>query len=201
MDNIPMRGHCDSNEIWSKITRVLRSQIFDSDLHIRGHGSNAGPSTYMYRFRKKNSSMAPARTPRFCTTISNNPSRKFKGSGLNLIQDRLLVLLCPLLRDSWVIGLQTTHAIQILKLDNIDAVTAYVRVSFSNEDLESKNLYSLIKIDKLNKSLHKYTQEFNNSYSYWKTDIFVKAASYLHIGGVKVGALRAYLMINQQEGK
>jgi hypothetical protein len=39
------------------------------------------------------------------------------------------------------------HADEILKLDDIifDALTAYVRVRFSNENLEGKNLYSLIK--------------------------------------------------------
>jgi hypothetical protein len=39
------------------------------------------------------------------------------------------------------------HADEILKLDGIDALTAYVRVSFSNEDLEGNNSYSLIKLD------------------------------------------------------
>ena len=32
------------------------------------------------------------------------------------------------------------HAGEIFKLDNIDALTAYVRVSFCNEDLEGMNL-------------------------------------------------------------
>ena len=38
------------------------------------------------------------------------------------------------------------HADDIFKLDSIDALIAYVRVSFSNEDLEGKNSYSLIKL-------------------------------------------------------
>ena len=88
------------------------------------------------------------------------------------------------------------HADEIFKLDNIDALTAYVRVSFSNEDLEGMNLYSVIKSDHSDKSFHEYTQEFNSSYSYWKDDISVKAAAYLYIGGLKVGALRTNLMTN-----
>ncbi len=36
------------------------------------------------------------------------------------------------------------HADEIFKLDIIDALTAYVRVSFSSEDLKGINLYSLI---------------------------------------------------------
>jgi hypothetical protein len=95
-------------------------------------------------------------------------------------------------------NLAADHADEIFKLDNIDALTTYVRVSFSNEDSEGMNLYSLIKLDQFNKSLHEYTQEFKSSYSYWKDDISVKAATYLYIEGVKVGALRADLMTNSQ---
>ncbi len=55
------------------------------------------------------------------------------------------------------------HAEDIFKLDSIDALTAYVRVSFSNEDLKGKNVYTPIKSNQCDKSLHEYTQEFNNS--------------------------------------
>ena len=82
----------------------------------------------------------------------------------------------------------TYHADEIFKLDNIDTLTAYVRVSFYNEDLEDMNSYSLIKLYQLNKSLHEYMHEFDSSYSYWKDDIYVKAAAYLYIGGLKVKA-------------
>jgi hypothetical protein len=50
------------------------------------------------------------------------------------------------------------HADEIFKLDSIDAFTTYVRVGFSNEDLEGKNLYSLIKLGQGDKSLHEYSQ-------------------------------------------
>jgi hypothetical protein len=92
------------------------------------------------------------------------------------------------------------NADEILKLGNIDALTAYVRVSFSNEGLEGMNVYSLIELDQIDKSLQKYTQKFNSSYSYWKDDIYVKAVAYLYIGGLKVGALRAYLMTDWHAG-
>ena len=90
---------------------------------------------------------------------------------------------------------------EIFKLDNIDALTAYVRVSFSTEDLEGIKLYSLNKLDQFDKFFHDYTQEFNSSYFYWKDDISVKAAAYLHIGGLKLGALRADLMTNEHAVK
>ena len=66
-------------------------------------------------------------------------------------------------------------------------MTAYVRVSFSNEDLEGKILYSLIKSDQVDKSLRAYIQEFNNSNTYWKDNISVKVIAYLYIGGLKNG--------------
>jgi hypothetical protein len=88
------------------------------------------------------------------------------------------------------------HADEIFKLDIIDALNAYVHISFSNKDLEGMNLYSLVKLDQFDKSLHEYTHEFNSSYSYWKDDISVKAAAYLYIGGLRVGAIMADLMTN-----
>ena len=74
-------------------------------------------------------------------------------------------------------------------------------VSFVNEDLEGKNLYSLMRFDQIDKSLHEYTLEFNNSYSDWKDDVSVKFAAYLYIGGLKKGSVRANLMTNWQTGK
>ena len=67
--------------------------------------------------------------------------------------------------------------------------------------MEGMNLYSLFILDHVYKSFHEYTHEFNSSYSYWKDDISVKAAAYLYIGGLKVGALRVDLMTNWEECK
>ncbi len=68
MENISMRDHCDNNGIWAKSVRILRSQIFDRDLHNIGHGSNVGPLTNMYLFYI-NMNIAPSSTPRFYSTI------------------------------------------------------------------------------------------------------------------------------------
>jgi hypothetical protein len=96
--------------------------------------------------------------------------------------------------DVWA----ANHADEILKLDSIDALTAYVRVYFSIENLEGNNLYSLIKLYQFDKCLHEYSRVFNSSYSYWKGDMYisVKTAAYMYIGGLKVGALRANSMTN-----
>jgi hypothetical protein len=50
MDNVPMRDHCSSNELWAQTTNILRSKVFVCNLQIRGHGSNDGPLTNMSRF-------------------------------------------------------------------------------------------------------------------------------------------------------
>jgi hypothetical protein len=100
-----------------------------------------------------------------------------------------------------LINWASDHADEIFKLDNIDALTAYVRVSFSNEDLEGMHLYSLIKLDQFDKSLHEYTHEFNSSYPFWKNDISVDSVAYSYVGGLKAGALRTYLMTNWQACK
>ena len=36
MDNILMRDHGDSNNIWVELVKSLRSKIFDRDLRIKG---------------------------------------------------------------------------------------------------------------------------------------------------------------------
>ena len=67
--------------------------------------------------------------------------------------------------------------------------------------LAGMHLYSRIKLYQFDNSLHEYTQEFNNLYSYWKDDISVNADAYLYIGGLKFGALRANSMTNWYAGK
>ena len=94
------------------------------------------------------------------------------------------------------------HADDIFELDSIDALLAYVRVIFSNDEgLEDNNLSSLSKLYHFEKSLHEYIQELNSSYFYWKHDISVKVAAYQCIGGLKVRALRVDVMTNRQACK
>ncbi len=46
------------------------------------------------------------------------------------------------------------HADEILKLNYIDTLTAYVRVSSSNENLEGYKIDYLIRLDKFDKTLY-----------------------------------------------
>jgi len=98
-------------------------------------------------------------------------------------------------------NLAADHNAEIYGLQTLNDLITYVRVGFSIEDVEGKNLYSLIRVQQGEKSLTDYTQEFNSSYAYWKNSIDIKAAVYIYIGGLKNGALRADLMTNWQCNK
>ena len=53
MDNIPMRDYGDSNNIWTKLVKILRSKIFDRDLQLKGPVSIIGPLANMSWFLQK----------------------------------------------------------------------------------------------------------------------------------------------------
>ncbi len=83
-------------------------------------------------------------------------------------------------------------------MKTMDKLINYVRVSFSIENIEGKNLYSLLRLQQVELSLHEYTQEFNNSYVWWKASIDIKTAVYMYIGELKNWSLRADLVNNCQ---
>jgi hypothetical protein len=125
---------------------------------------------------------------------------KIQGFGINPDSNQAVVILVSSFTGklgNWA----SDHTAEIYALQTLDELIAYVRVGFSIEDVEGKNLYSLIQVKQNDKSLTDYTQEFNSAYSYWKNSIDVKAAVYIYIGGLKNGALRADLMTNWQVGK
>jgi hypothetical protein len=125
---------------------------------------------------------------------------KIQGFGINPDSNQAVVILVSSFTGklgNWA----SDHTTEIYALQTLDELIAYVRVGFSIEDVEGKNLYSLIQVKQNDKSLTDYTQEFNSAYSYWKNSIDVKAAVYIYIGGLKNGALRADLMTNWQMGK
>ena len=85
-----------------------------------------------------------------------------KGFGVDLNSKEAVTVVVSSFTGSlgnWADG----HVDEIVKLDSIDALTAYVRIILSNEDLEDKNLCSLIKLDQMDKYLHDFTQDLNSS--------------------------------------
>jgi hypothetical protein len=194
MDNIPMRYYGDSNKFWTELVKILRPTIFDLDLQIKGSMYTKGPLANMSRFLQKLEHCSGENAEKIYNRLKHS---KLKIKGFRIDPNSHEVVTVIVLSFTGHLGnLAAYHADEILKLDNIDALTVYVRVSFRNEDLEGIYLYSLIKLDHFDKPLHEDTHEFNSSNSYWKDDISVNSAAYLYIGGLKVGALRADLMTN-----
>ncbi len=98
---------------------------------------------------------------------------KIQGFGINPNSNQAVVVLvssftCKL--GNWT----SDHSAEIYDLATFDELIAYVRVDFFIEDVEGKNLYSLIRVHQGDKSLKHYTQEFNSSYAYWKSSIDIK---------------------------
>ena len=118
---------------------------------------------------------------------------------MNVVESAVIVLVSSFTGTlgNWA----SDHADESYKLTNVESLCKYVRVSFCIEDLEGKNLYALTELKQNESNLHDYTLSFNNSYSYWKTDITERATADLYIGGLKNGALRAHLMTNWNSNK
>ena len=55
------------------------------------------------------------------------------------------------------------HNSEIYEMKTMNEPINHVRVGFSIEDIEGKNLYSLLRLEQGEFSLHDYTQEFNMS--------------------------------------
>jgi len=68
-------------------------------------------------------------------------------------------------------------------MKTMDKLVSYARISFSIEDIEGNNVYSLFRLEQGELSLHDYTQEFNSSYAWWKGSIDIKAVVHMYIGG------------------
>jgi hypothetical protein len=177
----------------------MRSKIPDEALQLPDLSGRSGVTANLSRFLQK-LELCNGENPEYLHDHLKQSKLKVKGFGVDPNSREAVTVVVSSFTGSlgnWA----ADHADEIYKLDSIDALTAYARVSFSNKYLEGKNLYSLIKLDKGDKSLHEYTQEFNSSYSCWKDDIAVKVAVYMYIGGLKNGSVRAGLIFNWQFGK
>jgi len=161
------------------LVKILRSKIFDRNLQIKGLMSTTCPLANMSRFLQKLGHYSIENAEILHNHLKKS-KLKIKGFGIDPnSREDVTVIVCSFTchLGNWAAA---DHADNILKLNNIDALTAYVHVRFSTEDLEGMNLHSLIiKLDQIDISLHEYTHEFSSSYPYWKDDISVKAAAYL----------------------
>jgi hypothetical protein len=150
-----MRDYGDISKVWSELVKILRSKIFDRDLQIKGSMSTTGPLAAMSRFLHNLEYCSGENAKNFHDNLKQS-KLKNKGFGIDPNSREAGTVIVSSFTghlSDWA----ANHADELLKLDNIDALTAYVRVSFSNEDLEGMHLYSLIKFDQADKSLHEYT--------------------------------------------
>ena len=53
IDNIPIIDYSDSNKVWTRLVKILRSKVFDRDLQIKGLMSTTCPLANMSRFLQK----------------------------------------------------------------------------------------------------------------------------------------------------
>ena len=156
-----MRDHGDSNNFWAEFIKILGSKIFDRDFQIKGPVSTAGPLADTSRFLQKLEHCSGENAK----TLHNHLKQsklKIKVFGINPHSREVVSFIVSFLMGNlgnWV----ANHADETFKLESIDALTANIRASLSNADLEGMNLYSLINLDHFDKSLHEYTFEFHSS--------------------------------------
>jgi hypothetical protein len=189
-----MRDNDDNNSIWAETIRIMRNKVSDESLQLPDSYNHPNTASILSRFLQK-LELCSGENSEVLHDHLKQSKLKVKGFGIDLNSKEAVTVVVSSFTGSlgnWA----ADHMDEIFKLDSIDAFTAYVRVSFSNEVLEGKNLYSLIKLDQIDKSLHEYTQELNSCYIYWKDDISVKVAAYVYIGGLKNGSVRPDLMTN-----
>jgi hypothetical protein len=200
-DKHAMRDFNDENGIWAAVLVALKTKMpakeMDMNRHLNADGSK--DMVNMSRFLQKIEHCNGEDSVKLNNHLKQS-RLKIQGFGINPDSNQAVVILVSSFTGklgNWA----SDHTAEIYALQTLDELISYVRVGFSIEDVEGKNLYSLIQVKQNDKSLTDYTQEFNNAYSYWKNSIDVKAAVYIYIGGLKNGALRADLMTNWQMGK
>jgi hypothetical protein len=198
-DKNVMRDFSDENGLWAAVLTVLKTRVPAKDLDMNRHLLESTDTVNMSRFLQKlehcNGEDSTKLHNHFKQSIL-----KIKGFGINPDSKQGVVVLVSSFTGklgNWA----SDHSTEIYELTTIDDLIDYIRVGFSIEDVEGKNLYILLRLEQGEKSLHDYTQEFNTSYAWWKKSIDIKAAVYMYIGGLKNGALRADLMTNWQSGK
>ncbi len=143
--DIRMRDHDDSNGIWAETIRIMRSKILDEAFQLPDVSGRSGATANMSRFLQK-LELCNGENLEILHDHLKQSKLKVKGFGVDPNSKEAVTVVVSSFTGSlgnWA----ADHADEIFKLDSIDALTTFVRVNFSNEDLEGKNLYSLIKLD------------------------------------------------------
>jgi hypothetical protein len=78
--------------------------------------------------------------------------------------------------------------------NSVSQFVDFVRSSFVVKDYQAEHLQLLIKCEQNGPHHSEYIRKFNDSYSFWKSEISEKCAVYLFVLGLRSGPLRADLM-------
>jgi hypothetical protein len=143
--DIRIRDHDDSNHIWAETIRIMRSRVSDEPLQLPNSYGYKNTTSNLSRFLHK-LELCSGENAKVLHDHLKQSKYKVKGFGVDPNPKEVVTVLVSSFTGSlgdWV----ADHTDEIFKLDSIDALTAYVRVGFSNEGLEGKNLHSLIKLD------------------------------------------------------
>jgi hypothetical protein len=89
----------------------------------------------------------------------------------------------------------------LYNLNSVSQLVDFVRSSFVVKDYQAEHLQLLIKCEQNGHDISEYIRKFNDSFSFWKSDISEKCAVYLFVLGLRSGPLRADLMSAYGLGK
>jgi hypothetical protein len=89
----------------------------------------------------------------------------------------------------------------LYNLNSVSQLVDFVRSSFVVKDYQAEHLQLLIKCEQNGLDISEYIRKFNDSYSFWKSEISEKCAVYLFVIGLRSGPLRADLMSAYGLGK
>jgi hypothetical protein len=161
-----MRDYVDENGIWVAVLVILKTKMDAKGLDIYRLLNPDGSKdiVVMSRFLQKMEHCNGEDSIKLNNHLKQS-RLKIQGFGINPDSNQVVVVLISSFTSklgNWASDL----CAEIYDLKTLDKLIAYVRVGFSIEDVEGKNLYSIIRIHQGDTSLTYYAQEFNSSYAY-----------------------------------
>ena len=128
-----MRDHDDNNGVWAKAVRIMRSRIPDEVLQLPNSFGNPSTTSSVSRFLQK-LKLCTGENAEILHDHLKQSKLKNKGFGVDPnSKEAVTVVASSFTRPLG--NLAADHADEIIRVDTIDALSAYVRVSFSNKDL------------------------------------------------------------------
>ena len=135
--DIRMRDHDDNNGIWAETLQILRNRVSDEALQLPKSSGHLNSTTNLSRFLQK-LELCSGENAEILHDHLKQLKLKVKGFGVDTNSREAVTVVVSSFTGSlgnWA----ADHSEEIIRLDSIDALNAYVRVSFSNDDLEGKN--------------------------------------------------------------